>query len=67
MIPRGLRTQASVRPQLLKHSGRGDGSYACVDSEAVLGCIVEAIMLPRKMPEMAYRFLPALGGFSASV
>jgi methylmalonyl-CoA/ethylmalonyl-CoA epimerase len=40
----------------LLQSGRGfgvdgDGAYAYFDSEAGLGCIVEAIMQPRQMPE----------------
>ena len=48
----------------LLQSGRGfgvdgDGAYACFDSEAGLGCIVEAILLPRQMPEPEYRFPPA--------
>ena len=48
----------------LLQSGRGfgvdgDGAYAYFDSEAGLGCIVEAIMLPRQMPEPEYRFPPA--------
>ena len=45
----------------LLQSGRGfgvdgDGAYAYFDSEAGLGCIVEAIMRPRQMPEPEYRF-----------
>jgi methylmalonyl-CoA/ethylmalonyl-CoA epimerase len=45
----------------LLQSGRGfgvdgDGAYAYFDSEAGLGCIVEAILLPRQMPEPEYRF-----------
>ena len=48
----------------LLQSGRGfgvdgDGAYAYFDSEAGLGCIVEAILLPRRMPEPEYRFPPA--------
>jgi methylmalonyl-CoA/ethylmalonyl-CoA epimerase len=48
----------------LLQSGRGfgvdgDGAYAYFDSEAGLGCIVEAILLPRQMPEPEYRFPPA--------
>ena len=48
----------------LLQSGRGfgvdgDGAYAYFDSEAGLGCIVEAIRLPRQMPEPEYRFPPA--------
>jgi methylmalonyl-CoA/ethylmalonyl-CoA epimerase len=44
----------------LLQSGRGfgvdgDGAYAYFDSEAGLGCIVEAILLPRQMPEPEYR------------
>jgi methylmalonyl-CoA/ethylmalonyl-CoA epimerase len=37
----------------------GDGAYAYFDSEAGLGCIVEAIMRPRQMPEPEYRFPPS--------
>jgi hypothetical protein len=59
MFPRGLSTRASVRRQLLKHSGRGGGAYAYFDSEAGLGSIAEAIMLPRELPEPEYRFPPA--------
>jgi hypothetical protein len=44
---------------LLKHSGDGRGAYAYFDSEAGLGYIAEAIMLPRELPEPEYRFPPA--------
>ena len=48
----------------LLQSGRGfgvdgDGAYAYFDSERDLGCIVEAIMLPRQMPEPEDRYPPA--------
>jgi methylmalonyl-CoA/ethylmalonyl-CoA epimerase len=45
----------------LLQSGRGfgaegDGAYAYFDSEGDFGCIVEAIMPPRQMPEPEYVF-----------
>lgn len=44
----------------LLQSGRGfgvdgDGAYAYFDTEHELGCIIEAICLPRQMPEPEYR------------
>jgi hypothetical protein len=59
VFPRGLSTLASVRRQLLKHSGDGRGANAYCDSEAGLGYIAEAIMLPRELPAPDYRFPPA--------
>src|SRR5688572_24931262 len=66
-FPCSLSAHVSVRRQLLKHSGHGNGSYDYVDSKPGFGCIIEAIMLPRKMPEMECRFPPATLADSARV
>lgn len=57
--------EMAAKGYALLQSGRGfgvdgDGAYAYFDTERDLGCIVEAIELPRAMPEPEQRF-PAEG------